>query len=97
MAINSTTKQHSGNSCQPEKKHKTQEVKAKKKYIGNVNKNVTNEDIYKIFGLKTSEYLYQTSNVDLKCLNKQKPKILALLHCTRFCLVSTYRAKRCRC
>ena len=45
---------------------KTQEIKAKKIYIGNLNENVTNEDIYKLFRLKTTEYLHQTNIVDLK-------------------------------
>ena len=43
---------------------KQNQFKAKKMYIGNLNENVTNEDIYKLFGLKTTEYLRQTSIVD---------------------------------
>ena len=43
---------------------KQNQFKAKKIYIGNLNENVTNEDIYKLFGLKTTEYLRQTSIVD---------------------------------
>ena len=47
------------------KKHnKTQEVKAKKIYIGNLNENVTNQDIYEFFGLKTTKYCRQTSIAD---------------------------------
>ena len=55
---NSATKQDSKSNSQFEKTHtKTQEVKAKKVYIGSLNENVTNEDIYKFFGLKTTEYV----------------------------------------
>ena len=63
---NSTMKEHSKNNCQSEKTHnKTQKVKAKKIYIENLNENITNEDIYKLFGLKTTEYLHQTSSVKM--------------------------------
>ena len=55
---NSATRQHSKSNSQSEKAHnKTQEVKAKKLYIGSLNENVTNEDIYKFFELKTTEYV----------------------------------------
>ena len=68
---NSATKQHSKSNSQSEKAHnKTQEVEAKKIYIGNLNENVTNEDIYKFFGLKTTEYRRQTSSADLKMFEK---------------------------
>ena len=60
--------------------NKTQEVKTKKKYIRSLNENITNEDIYKLFGLKTTEYLYQMSSADLKMFEKaKKNKILDLL------------------
>ena len=47
-----------------------QEIKAKKIYTGNLNENVTDKDIYKLFELKTTEYLHQTSSVDLKMSEK---------------------------
>ena len=60
--------------------NKTQEVKTKKKYIRSLNENITNEEIYKLFGLKTTEYLYQMSSADLKMFEKaKKNKILDLL------------------
>ena len=60
--------------------NKTQEIKTKKKYIRSLNENITNEDIYKLFGLKTTEYLYQMSSADLKMFEKaKKNKILDLL------------------
>ena len=59
---------------------KQNQFKAKKIYIGNLNENVTNEDIYKLFGLKTTEYLRQTSIVDWKISEKaEKNWVLALL------------------
>ena len=59
---------------------KQNQFKAKKMYIGNLNENVTNEDIYKLFGLKTTEYLRQTSIVDWKISEKaEKNWVLALL------------------
>ena len=59
---------------------KQNQFKAKKMYIGNLNENVTNEDIYKLFGLKTTEYLCQTSIVDWKISEKaEKNWVLALL------------------
>ena len=60
--------------------NKTQEIKTKKKYIRSLNENITNEDIYKLFRLKTTEYLYQMSSADLKMFEKaKKNKILDLL------------------
>ena len=60
--------------------NKTQEIKTKKKYIRSLNENITNEDIYKLFGLKTTEYLYQMNSADLKMFEKaKKNKILDLL------------------
>ena len=57
--------------------NKTQEIKTKKKYIRSLNENITNENIYKLFGLKTTEYLYQMSSADLKMFEKaKKNKIL---------------------
>ena len=84
----STTKQHSKNNRQSEKTHnKTQEIKAKKIYIANLNEKVTNEDIHKLFGLKTTEYLRQTSSVDLKMSAKaEKKSRFWLCYCTRICL-----------
>ena len=80
------------------KKHnKTQEVKAKKIYIGNLNENVTKEDIYKFFGLKTTEYRHQTSSADLKMSEKAEKKTRFWhCYCTRICFDLTYRAKWCR-
>ena len=84
----STMKQHSKNNRQSEKTHnKTQEIKAKKIYIANLNEKVTNEDIHKLFGLKTTEYLRQTSSVDLKMSAKaEKKSRFWLCYCTRICL-----------
>ena len=60
---NSATKQPSKNNSQSEKAHnKTQEVKDKKIYIGNLNENVKN--IYNFFGLKTTKYRRQTSSAE---------------------------------
>ena len=39
-------------------------------YIGNLNENVTHEDIYKLLGVRTTEYTCQKSSVDLKILEK---------------------------
>ena len=39
-------------------------------YIGNLNENVTNEDIYKLLGVRTTEYTCQKSSVDLKIFEK---------------------------
>ena len=76
------------------KKHnKTQKIEAKEIYIGNLNENITNEDFYELFRLKTSEYLCQTSSVDLKCLKKQK-KCFGFVTVPE-CLDSPYRAKWC--
>ena len=82
----STTKQHSKNNC-------WLEVKTKKKHIGSLNENITNEDIYKLFRLKTTEYLYQMSSADLKMFEKAKKTRFWICYCTRICLNSTYRAK----
>ena len=47
--------------------------------MGNLYENVTNEDIYELFRLKTNEYLRQTSSVDLKMSEKAgKTEVLAL-------------------
>ena len=80
MPSNSATKQHSKSNRQSEKaRNKTQEVKAKKIYIENQNDNVSNKDIYKFFGLKTTEYLRQTRSVDLKLSEKaEKNEVLGL-------------------
>ena len=96
---NSTTKQHLKNNHQSEKTHnKTQEIKVEKTNMGNLNENVINEDIYKLFGLKTTEYLHQMSSVDLKMSEKAEKKKTRfwLCYCTRIGLKSTYRAKWCR-
>ena len=55
---------------------KQNQFKAKKIYIGNLNENVTNEDIYKLFRLKTTEYLRQTSIVDWKMSEKAGKKLI---------------------
>ena len=66
---NSATKQQQKSNSQSEKAHnKTQEFKAKKIYIGNLNENV--KDIYEFFGLKTTEYRRQTSSAVLKMPEK---------------------------
>ena len=60
---NSATKKHSKSNSQSEKaQNKTQEVKAKKIHIGNLNENF--KDIYNFFGLKTTEYCRQTSSAE---------------------------------
>ena len=66
---NSATKQHSKSNSQSEKAHnKTQEIKAKKIYVGNLNENI--KDIYEFFGLKATEYRHQTSSADFKMSEK---------------------------
>ena len=45
-------------------------MKLKLLYIGNLNENVTNEDIYKLLGVRTTEYTCQKSSVDLKMFEK---------------------------
>ena len=77
MPSNSATKQHSKSNSQSKNAHnKTQEVKAKKIYIRNLNENV--KDIYNIFGLKATEYRRQTSSAET--LSKKAERIHHLYH-----------------
>ena len=97
LPSNCTRKQHLKNNLQSEKTHKkTQKVKPQKIYIENLNQNVTKEDIHKLFGVKTTEYLRQLSSVDFKMSEIAEKTSFWLCYCTRICLYSIYRAKWCR-
>ena len=50
--------------------NKTHDVKAKKVYIESLNENITTEDIYELFRLKSTAHIHQTSRVDLEMFRK---------------------------
>ena len=70
MTSKGGTKQKSKSNSQSGKTHtKTQKVKAKT-HTGNLNENDTNEDMYKRFVIKASEYRPEASSVDSKMSEK---------------------------
>ena len=70
MTSKGGTKQKSISNNQSGKTHtKTQKVKAKT-HTGNLKENDTNEDMYKLFVIKASEYRPEANSVDCKMSEK---------------------------
>ena len=47
---------------------------SKKFYVGNLNKDITEEDLNQLFGLKTTVYLRQTCNIEIHLLDNLASK-----------------------
>ena len=64
----------------PKKANKKEQV-SKKLYVGNLNKDITEEDLNQLFGLKTTVYLRQTCITEILLYkNTRKSKGFAFLN-----------------
>ena len=65
--------------------HEQQQNQLGKLFIGNLNANVTIEDIYELFGLKTTKYSLSNNCVEMSLNHNGQTRDFCFRHCPRLC------------